>query len=111
VTQAVSDRLNDPLEHYPYKHAEATALREENPPAGQRGPDDDSVMISDYISHPIIDASAAMVEAQKKMLLDPESSDAYRAYKASQEELVDARRRHRANRGAGPNIVAIRGAE
>lgn len=111
MSPSVSERLADAAEHYPYKLAEVTALREENPPAGPQGPGDDTARISDYISFPIIDASAAMIDAQGAMLLDPTSPEAYAAYKGSQESLVEARRRHRANRGSGPNVVAIRGAE
>lgn len=100
-------RLRDPDEHYPYKHAEVTALVAADPPAGPSGPDDDRARVSDFMSQEIADASDGYIAAQAAYLRDP--GDATReAYEQAKRLLVAARAAHRANRGAGPTIVANR---
>jgi hypothetical protein len=88
---------NDPGEHFPYKHDDAWALREENPPAGPLGPDDDRLRVEDYISFDIIDASSAYVAAMADYLEAP-SEAKYDAYHAARDELVAARLDHRSSR-------------
>lgn len=88
---------NDPDEHFPYKHDTAWALREENPPAGPNGPDDDRVRVEDYISFEIIDASQAYIDAQQAYIEDP-SQENRDAYHAARDELVAARIDHRTSR-------------
>lgn len=90
-------RLNDPGEHFPYKHGEVTALLEENPPAGPNGPDDDSMRASDHMSQQIADATRLYVEAQEAFLRNP--GDATQAeYQAAAENLAAARAYHRRGR-------------
>lgn len=103
-------RLDDPGEHYPYKHGEVMALIEENPPAGPGGPDDDRVRVRDLISPAIADASAEYIDAQAGYVRDP-NEETKAAYEVARDVLVDARRRHRENRPAAPTVTAIRGAE
>jgi hypothetical protein len=103
-------RLADPGEHYPYKHADVTALLEENPPAGPDGPDDDRVCVRDLMSQAIADASRDYIDAQATYVADP-SEENRAAYDVARDVLIEARRRHRANRTAGPTVTAIRGAE
>lgn len=100
-------RLSDPGEHFPYKHAEALALLEEDPPYGPDGEDDDRLRVSDYLSREIADATNAYVNAQAAYLAD--AGDGTRAaYSAAKEALVAARQAHRVNRPAGPVVVGIR---
>jgi hypothetical protein len=100
-------RLNDPGEHFPYKHADVTTVVEENPPMGPEGPDDDRVRAEDYMSQDIADATKAYIEAQEAYLKDP--GDATKAdYSEATSALVAARQAHRAGRPAGPTIVGVR---
>jgi hypothetical protein len=107
---AAQKRLDDPDEHYPYKHAEVTALIEENPPAGPGGGTLVDVRIRDYISPAIADASRDYVDAQAAYVADP-AEETKAAYEVARDVLIQARQRHRANRPATPTVVAIRGAE
>ena len=101
------DRLNDPDEHFPYKHAHVLALVDENPPMGPEGPDDDRVRAEDYLTRAIADATNAYIEAQAAYLRDP--GDATRAdYRDAAAKLQAARAEHRKNRTAGPTVVGIR---
>lgn len=102
-------RRDDPDEHYPYKHEAVSALIAENPPAGPNGPDDDRVRVRDMISQPIADASRDYIDAQEAYLADP-GEDAKAAYAAARDVLVEARRRHRAER-EGMAVIGYRGAE
>jgi hypothetical protein len=102
-------RLVDPDEHYPYKHADVSALVEENPPAGPDGPDDDRVRIRDLMSQDIADASRDYIDAQAAYLRDP--GDATRgAYHDARDRLITARQAHRANRRSAA-VIGFRGAE
>lgn len=104
-------RLDDPGEHFPYKHEAVSALIAENPPAGPQGPDDDRVVVRDMISQPIADASRNYIEAQAAYLASPGDGTEI-AYKAAAEDLVAARQAHRANRPAdGMAVIGFRGAE
>lgn len=99
-------RLNDPNEHFPYKHDEVSRLIAENPPAGPEGPDDDRVRVEDFITQDIADATRDYIDAQAAYLEDP--GDATRAdYHRARDELTAARQAHRVNRPA-PTIVGIR---
>lgn len=91
-------KLADPDEHFPYKHEQVSELIAENPPAGRRGPDDDSVRISDFISQDIADASKAYIDAQAAYLADPTRANR-RRYEVEKELLVAARRTHREGLG------------
>lgn len=102
-------RLDDPDEHYPYKHEEVSALIAENPPAGPNGPEDDRLRIRDMISQPIADASRDYIDAQAAYLADP-SEETKAAYDVARDVLVEARRRHRADR-EGMAVIGFRGAE
>lgn len=100
-------RLADPDEHFPYKHADVTALVEENPPAGPDGPDDDRVRVEDFLSQEIADATKRYIDAQQAYLTDP--GDGTRAdYDAAKDALQKARAQHRAQRPIGPVVVGIR---
>lgn len=89
-------RLNDPDEHFPYKHEDVSAVVAANPPMGP-GEDDDSFLAEDYMTQDIADASAAYVATQAAYLAEP--GDATKAdYERRTAELVEARRRHRVNR-------------
>jgi hypothetical protein len=103
----MTDRLNDPADHFPYKAAEAKALLDENPPLGPDGPDDDRVRAEDYLSADIVEASAAYVEAQAAYLSDP-GDGTKAAYQGARDKLQAARAAHRANRPAGPVVIGIR---
>jgi hypothetical protein len=101
-------RLADPGEHFPYKHDQVTALLEENPPAGPKGKDDDSLRVSDFMSVRIADATKAYVRAQEAYLRDP--GDATLAdYQEATDDLVAARRAHRRRRG-GEMAISGQGA-
>jgi hypothetical protein len=99
-------RLADPDEHFPYKHDDVTALRDENPPMGPDGPDDDRVRAEDYISYEIIDASRDYIDAQAAYLTDP-GDETKAEYERTRDLLQAARLDHRANR-AGATVVGIR---
>jgi hypothetical protein len=100
------DRLNDPGEHYPYKHEQVTALLADNPPMGPDGPDDDRLRAEDYTSPDIADATKAYIEAQAAYLADP--GDGTRAaYDGARDRLQAARAEHRKYRTA-LNVVGIR---
>ncbi|HYN95406.1 MAG TPA: hypothetical protein VES42_16280 [Pilimelia sp.] len=100
-------RLNDPDEHFPYKHQAVSELIAEDPPARPDpvGDPGDDRRISDYISQDIADASQAMIEAQAAHLADASDEGLRQAYEDSKTALVQARQAHRANRRA----VAIGG--
>lgn len=110
LSAAAKTRLNNVDEHYPYKGDAARALLDENPPAGPAGANDARLTASDFISHPIIDASEAYVEAQAAHVANPGDVDAQAAYAAAAEELIAARQRHRANR-TSMAIIGFKGAE
>ena len=97
-------RLADPDEHFPYKHADVTALLEENPPAGPRGADDDSLRIADFTSTRIADATDAYVQAQAAYLTDPGDAT-LAAYQEATDDLTAARRAHRRRRGGAMAIT------
>lgn len=100
------DRLNDPGEHFPYKHETVTALVAENPPMGPDGPDDDRLRAEDYISPAIADATKAYIDAQAAYLSDP--GDGTRAaYHGARDQLQAARAAHRKHR-ITMNVVGIR---
>jgi hypothetical protein len=99
------ERLNDPGEHYPYKHETVLNLIADNPAMGPDGPDDDRVRAEDFIDEAIADASKAYIDAQAAYLTDPGTRD---AYEQAKQDLVAARQAHRANRGDGPTVVGIR---
>lgn len=89
--------LNDPGEHFPYKHGDVVALIDVEAPMGPEGEGDDRMTIADYMSREIADRSKAYVEAQEAYLRDP--GDATRAaYESARDRLVAARQEHRANR-------------
>jgi hypothetical protein len=89
--------LNDPDEHFPYRHSEVAELVEANPPMGPNGEDDDSFRVEDYMSQEIADASRDYIDAQQDYLRDP--GDATRAeYDRTRDALLAARRAHRARR-------------
>ena len=96
-------RLNDPGEHFPYKREAVAAVLEENPPAGPRGEDDDSLRASDFMTTRIADASAAYVEAQAAYLKDP-GDGTLANYREAADDLVAARRAQRRKRGGGMAI-------
>jgi hypothetical protein len=98
--------ISDPAGHFPYKAATAHALREENPPMGPDGPDDDRLRAEDYISHEIIDATDVYVSAQADYVRSP-GEDTYAAMQGAADALVAARQAHRAGRGT-MNVVGIR---
>lgn len=99
-------RLNDPGEHFPYKHAEVSALIAENPAYGPEGPDDDRVRVEDFITQDIADATQLYIDAQADYLEHP--GDGTKAeYVSAKDRLVAARQAHRSNRTA-PVIVGIR---
>ena len=102
-------RLADVGEHFPYKHAEVTALIEENPPAGPMGPDDARVRVRDFTSQQIADATRDYVDAQAAYLAGP-AEDTKAAYEVARDILTEARRRHRKGRD-GFAITAFRGGE
>src|SRR4051812_19141493 len=99
-------RLNDPGEHFPYKHAEVTRLIDENPPMGPgvpggiEGVDDRSREVADYMSAGIADATRDYVEAQAAYLEDPSQTN-LDLYAAARDRLQAARLDHRRNRGQG----------
>lgn len=100
-------RLNDPGEHYPYKHDTVLALLEEDPPYGPDGPDDDRLRVSDFTSRDIADATKVYIDAQAAYLADP-GDGTLSAYRAAKDALAAARRAHRVNRPAGPVVIGIR---
>lgn len=99
-------RLADEGEHFPYKHAEVTALIGENPPMGPDGPDDDRVRAEDFTSQGIADATRDYIDAQAAYLTNPGDATGG-AYMGAAAVLVEARQAHRANRG-GVTVVGIR---
>lgn len=104
-------RLNDPGEHFPYKHDVVIALLEDNPPMGPGvpdgvdGTDDRSREAADYMSRDIADASADYIDAQAAYLADPSASNKA-AYEAARDQLQAARLDHRQGRGAGFTVGA-----
>lgn len=90
-------RLDDPLEHYPYKHQHARALVAENPRFGPNGPDDDAVETTDVLTPELVDLTAAYVKAQE-VYVEQRTAGNLAAYRAARDELTEGRRRHRANR-------------
>lgn len=103
-------RVGHPDEHFPYKRDAVEQALAENAPAGPDGPDDDSRRVADFVSVPLIDATAAYVAAQEKHLTEP-SADNAREYKATAENLRAARQFHRRNRvtDAGQPLMRING--
>lgn len=97
MTQARPPRLDDPEEHYPYRHEHARRLVAENGRFGPNGPDDQSVEVTDVLSAAIVDATAAYVAAQAAFVLSQTSEDRA-AYRAARDTLTAARVAHRANR-------------
>lgn len=107
---AAQRRIDDPDGHYPYKLDHVAGLIDRNPPAGPGGPDDDRVMFRDLVSHQIAQASADYVGAQADYVLE-QNEETRAAYDVARDVLLEARRRHRAERPATPTVTAIRGAE
>jgi hypothetical protein len=101
------DRLNDPGEHFPYKHEVASALVADNPAMGPDGPDDDRARAEDFLSPDIVDRTAAYIAAQADYLRDPGDATSEMQAQAAA-ELVAARQAHRANRPATPVVIGIR---
>lgn len=97
-------RLADPLEHFPYKHADVTALVEANAPMGPAGPDDDRVRVEDYTSQAIADATRDYIDAQAAYLAGDGTKA---AYARARDVLQAARLDHRTNRD-GLTAVGIR---
>ncbi len=95
------DRLTDPGEHFPYKRDDATAALETPPEAGTHNHPGHW-----YTSAGIIDATGAYIAAQETLLRDG-TPKAKTAYDRAAEDLVAARREHRASR-AGTAIQAER---
>jgi hypothetical protein len=91
-------RLADPGEHFPYKHREVRALLDKNPPAGPRGPKDDSFRTSDFMSDKIADATRDFIDAQSAVLKDVRDPYARLQYKGATDFLVASRRAHRVGR-------------
>lgn len=104
-------RLDDPDEHFPYKHDVVTDLLDEQAPMGPGipgrvdGATDQSFTVDDYISRGIADASRDYIDAQAAWLGDP-SDENRAAYEAARDRLVAARLDHRENRGSGFTIGA-----
>lgn len=103
-------RVADPDGHYPYKLDHVLNLIDQNAPAGPEGPDDDRANLRDFISPAIAQASAAYIEAQARHIGDPNNVEFKSIYETQKAELVEARRRHRANR-VSSTVTAVRGAE
>jgi hypothetical protein len=100
-------RLADPAEHFPYKEAAARQALSANAPAGRLGPDDDGLLVEDYISEDIIDATNEYVRVQAAMLAGEVGRD---EYEAAKDVLVQARLEHRRFRGPhDPRTVPIMG--
>jgi hypothetical protein len=97
MTQSRPARLDDPDEHYPYKHEHVRRLVTENKRFGPNGPGDDSVETTDVLSPAIVEATAAYVAAQATFVASQSSEDRA-AYRARRDELTAARRAHRVNR-------------
>lgn len=97
MTQARPARLDDPDDHYPYKHEHARRLLDEGERFGPNGPDDRSVEITDVLTPTIVDATAAYVAAQEAFVASQTPEDRT-AYRAARDALTAARREHRANR-------------
>jgi hypothetical protein len=99
-------RLNDPAEHFPYKHDIVMGLLAEGEnmgpgePGGVEGVNDDSRSIEDYMSAGIADASRDYIDAQAAYLTDG-SEQNKAAYNAARDRLQAARLDHRQNRGQG----------
>lgn len=99
-------RLNDPDEHFPYKHDTVTGLLAADPAMGPGvpdridGADDNSRTFADYMSQGIADASRDYIDAQAAYLQDP-SEDTRVGYEAARDRLVAARLDHRAARDEG----------
>jgi hypothetical protein len=93
-------RLADPNDHFPYKKADARAAIAADMSPDPRNKDID-VTGEDVMSDRIADASAAYVDAQAAMLADPNPSNVA-AYERARDELIAARREHRAGR-VGPD--------
>lgn len=100
-------RLNDPDGHFPYKLDAALGAIRANAPAGPEGADDDRANVRDYLSEDIAYASEALVKAQAEFLQNGNEDNRVK-YTQAKEALVEARRAHRANRDATPNVVAVR---
>lgn len=99
-------RLNDPAEHFPYKHDTVSALVAEDPPMGPGvpgdtdGSGDTSRTVADYMSQGIADASRDYIDAQAAYLQDPSEGNRD-AYNTARDLLAAARLDHRAGRGEG----------
>lgn len=104
-------RLNDPAEHFPYKHDEVQALLDGGGAMGPGVPDrvdgetDQSRTVDDYMSQGIADATRDYVEAQEAYLKDT-SDDNRAALDAARDRLQAARLDHRENRDNGFTIGA-----
>lgn len=89
--------LNDPGEHFPYKHDDVVSLIRAGTVMGPEGEDDDRMTIEDYMSREIADRSRDYVAAQEAYLRSPGVAT-LGAYDGAREQLVAARQAHRANR-------------
>lgn len=96
-------RLDDPAEHFPYKHDVVTRMLADGTPMGPGipgqldGAGDSQRTIDDYMSPGIADASNDYVAAQAEYLADP-CEQTRAAYDAARDDLLAARLDHRANR-------------
>lgn len=106
-------RLDDPGEHFPYKHSVVTQMLAEGTPMGPGTPgeldgaDDDRATIDDFMTVGIADASRDYVDAQAAYLADP-TDEALAGYNAARDRLLAARLDHRSARGEGFTVVAAR---
>lgn len=104
-------RLDDPNEHFPYKHKVVSALLTKDVPMGpgipgqQEGAGDDSRTVADYMTQQIADASRDYIAAQAAWLKDP-SDETTAAYEAARDRLQVARLDHRQGRESGFTIGA-----
>jgi hypothetical protein len=104
-------RLDDPGEHFPYKHKTVTGLLSKGVtlgpgiPGQTEGADDESRTIDDYMSRGIADASRDYIAAQAAWLTNPDEQTSA-AYEAATDRLQAARLDHRQNREAGFTVGA-----
>lgn len=89
---AARARIDNPDEHFPYKREVALRALETPPDPGTNNHPEDR-----YTSEQIIEASAAYVAAQEKVLENPNVENR-RAYRKAAEALAVARQEHRADR-------------
>lgn len=104
-------RLDDPGEHFPYKHETVTRLLAEGTPMGPGipgqvdGQSDDTRTIDDYMTQGIADASRDYVDTQAAWLAAPDA-DTRAAYESARDRLAAARLDHRQGREDGFTVGA-----